>query len=154
MTKEIYDGLSQLGGEAVQANSPEKAVLETVPNPRPKSDYFVRFTCPEFTSLCPVTGQPDFAHIVIDYVPGEQLVESKSLKLYMHSFRNHAGFHEDCTVGIAERLVKELNPKWLRIGGYWYPRGGIPIDVFYQTGEPPKGVWIPDHGVSTYRGRG
>jgi 7-cyano-7-deazaguanine reductase len=154
MTKEIYDGLSQLGGEAVQANSPEEAVLETVPNPRPKSDYFVRFTCPEFTSLCPVTGQPDFAHIVIDYVPGEQLVESKSLKLYMHSFRNHAGFHEDCTVGIAERLVKELNPKWLRIGGYWYPRGGIPIDVFYQTGEPPKGVWIPDHGVSTYRGRG
>jgi len=154
MTKEIYDGLSQLGGEAVQANSPEEAVLETVPNPRPKSDYFVRFTCPEFTSLCPVTGQPDFAHIVIDYVPGEQLVESKSLKLYMHSFRNHAGFHEDCTVGIAERLVKELNPKWLRIGGYWYPRGGIPIDVFYQTGEPPKGAWIPDHGVSTYRGRG
>lgn len=154
MTNEIYEGLSQLGGATVQANNPEEAVLETVPNPRLNSDYFVRFTCPEFTSLCPVTGQPDFAHMVIDYVPGDVLVESKSLKLYMHSFRNHAGFHEDCTVGIAERLVKELNPKWLRIGGYWYPRGGIPIDVFYQTGEPPKGVWVPDQGVPTYRGRG
>ncbi|MBT5187096.1 MAG: NADPH-dependent 7-cyano-7-deazaguanine reductase QueF [Kordiimonadaceae bacterium] len=154
MTNEIYEGLSQLGGATEQANSPDEAVLEKVPNPRPKSDYFVRFTCPEFTSLCPVTGQPDFAHIVIDFVPGDYLVESKSLKLYMHSFRNHAGFHEDCTVGIAERLVKEINPKWLRIGGYWYPRGGIPIDVFYQTGEPPKGVWIPDQGVPTYRGRG
>ncbi|MBT5073952.1 MAG: NADPH-dependent 7-cyano-7-deazaguanine reductase QueF [Kordiimonadaceae bacterium] len=154
MTNEIYEGLSQLGGANVQANSPEEAVLEKVPNPRPNSDYFVRFTCPEFTSLCPVTGQPDFAHMVIDYVPGEHLVESKSLKLYMHSFRNHAGFHEDCTVGIAERLVKELNPKWLRIGGYWYPRGGIPIDVYYQTGEPPIDVWVPDQGVPTYRGRG
>lgn len=154
MTEEIYDGLSQLGGSSSLPNSPDEAVLEKVPNPRPNSDYFVRFTCPEFTSLCPVTGQPDFAHIVIDYVPGAHLVESKSLKLYLNSFRNHAGFHEDCTVGIAERLVKELNPKWLRIGGYWYPRGGIPIDVFYQTGEPPKGVWIPDQGVPNYRGRG
>lgn len=154
MTKEIYDGLSQLGGSTSLPESPDEAVLEKVANPRPNSDYFIRFTCPEFTSLCPVTGQPDFAHIVIDYVPGEVLVESKSLKLYMHSFRNHAGFHEDCTVGIGERLVEELNPKWLRVGGYWYPRGGIPIDVFYQTGEPPKGVWIPDQGVPTYRGRG
>lgn len=149
-----YDGLSQLGGATMLPENPDEAVLEKVPNPRPNSHYFVRFTCPEFTSLCPVTGQPDFAHIVIDYVPGECLVESKSLKLYMHSFRNHAGFHEDCTVGIAERLIKELNPVWLRIGGYWYPRGGIPIDVFYQSGEPPKEVWIPDQGVPTYRGRG
>ena len=154
MTKEKYDSLSQLGGSTSLAESPDQAFLEKVGNPRPNSDYFVRFTCPEFTSLCPVTGQPDFAHIVIDYVPNEFLVESKSLKLYMHSFRNHAGFHEDCTVGIGERLVEELKPKWLRIGGYWYPRGGIPIDVFYQTGEPPKGIWIPDQGVPTYRGRG
>lgn len=154
MTNEIYDGLSQLGGSTNLPESPDQAVLEKVANPRPNSDYFVRFTCPEFTSLCPVTGQPDFAHIVIDYVPDEFLVESKSLKLYMHSFRNHAGFHEDCTVGIGERLVEELKPKWLRVGGYWYPRGGIPIDVFYQTSEPPKGVWIPDQGVPTYRGRG
>ena len=154
MTKEIYDGLSQLGGSTKLPESPDEAILERVANPRPNSEYFVRFTCPEFTSLCPVTGQPDFAHIVIDYVPGDHLVESKSLKLYMHSFRNHAGFHEDCTVGIGERLVAELKPKWLRIGGYWYPRGGIPIDVFYQTGEPPHGVWIPDQAVPTYRGRG
>jgi len=154
MTEEIYDGLSQLGGSSSLPGSPGEAVLEKVANPRPNSDYFVRFTCPEFTSLCPVTGQPDFAHIVIDYVPGAHLVESKSLKLYLNSFRNHAAFHEDCTVGIAERLVKELNPVWLRIGGYWYPRGGIPIDVFYQTGEPPKDVWIPDQDVSSYRGRG
>jgi 7-cyano-7-deazaguanine reductase len=154
MNKEIYENLSQLGGTAVPANSPDEAILEKVPNPRPNSQYFVRFTCPEFTSLCPVTGQPDFAHIVIDFVPDNYLVESKSLKLFLHSFRNHAGFHEDCTVGIAERLVTEINPTWLRIGGYWYPRGGIPIDVFYQTGEPPKGVWIPDQGVPPYRGRG
>ncbi|MBT5812289.1 MAG: NADPH-dependent 7-cyano-7-deazaguanine reductase, partial [Rhodospirillaceae bacterium] len=82
------------------------------------------------------------------------LVESKSLKLYLGSFRNHAAFHEDCTVGIARRLVAEIAPRWLRIGGYWYPRGGIPIDVFYQTGPAPDGVWIPDQGVPSYRGRG
>jgi len=154
MTKEIYQGLSQLGKDVKAPASPQEARLDRVPNPRPHSDYFVRFTCPEFTSLCPVTGQPDFAHIVIDYVPGDHLVESKSLKLYLQSFRNHAAFHEDCTVGIGERLVEELKPKWLRIGGYWYPRGGIPIDVFYQTGKPPENVWIPDQGVPTYRGRG
>ena len=154
MTKDIYQNLSQLGQDTKAPSNPEEAELDRVPNPRPQSDYFVRFTCPEFTSLCPVTGQPDFAHIVIDYVPGDHLVESKSLKLFMQSFRNHAAFHEDCTVGIGERLVEELKPKWLRIGGYWYPRGGIPIDVFYQTGKPPENVWVPDQGVPTYRGRG
>ncbi len=154
MSKEKYHGLSQLGGASTLASNPDQAIIEKVANPRPKSPYFVRFTCPEFTSLCPVTGQPDFAHMVIDYVPKDYLVESKSLKLYLHSFRNHAGFHEDCTVGIAERLVKEIKPVWLRIGGYWYPRGGIPIDVFYQTGNPPKDIWIPDQGVPSYRGRG
>ncbi len=154
MAKSIYDGLEQLGGSGGAPASPEEAVLEYVPNPRPDSDYCVRFTCPEFTSLCPVTGQPDFAHLVLDYVPSEQLVESKSLKLFLQSFRNHAAFHEDCTVGIAERLVAEMKPKWLRFGGYWYPRGGIPIDVFFQTGDAPKGVWIPEQDVPTYRGRG
>lgn len=154
MSKEIYEGLGQLGAKVEAPQTPEEAVLEYVPNPRPKADYLVRFTCPEFTSLCPVTGQPDFAHLVLDYVPGETLVESKSLKLFLQSFRNHAAFHEDCTVGIAERLVEEMKPKWLRFGGYWYPRGGIPIDVFYQTGEAPEGVWIPDQAVPTYRGRG
>lgn len=150
----IYDKLTQLGGQTIQPQHPEEAVLESVENPKQQLDYLVRFTAPEFTSLCPLTGQPDFAHLVIDYIPDKHLVESKSLKLFLTSFRNHGAFHEDCTVGIAQRLITAIQPKWLRIGGYWYPRGGMPIDVFYQTGEPPKGVFIPDQGVATYRGRG
>ncbi len=144
----------QLGQHVPMPNSPEEAQLERVPNPHPGTNYLARFTSPEFTSLCPVTGQPDFAHIVIDYVPGDWLVESKSLKLYLSSFRNHGAFHEDCTIRIAKDLAALLEPKWLRIGGYWYPRGGIPIDVFWQTGEAPAGTWIPDQGVPGYRGRG
>ncbi|MFK0384294.1 MULTISPECIES: preQ(1) synthase [Rhizobium/Agrobacterium group] len=146
--------LSQLGAKVDTPESPEKAVLEKVPNGNAGTDYVVRFTAPEFTSLCPMTGQPDFAHIVIDYIPGDFLVESKSLKLFLQSFRNHGAFHEDCSVYIAKRLVDLLQPKWLRIGAYWYPRGGIPIDVFWQTGAAPEGVWLPDQGVATYRGRG
>lgn len=147
-------GLSQLGTKVDTPESPEKAVLEKVPNGNAGTDYVVRFTAPEFTSLCPMTGQPDFAHIVIDYIPGDFLVESKSLKLFLQSFRNHGAFHEDCSVYIGKRLVELLQPKWLRIGAYWYPRGGIPIDVFWQTGPAPEGVWLPDQGVATYRGRG
>jgi 7-cyano-7-deazaguanine reductase len=146
--------LTQLGHEAKVAASPEAAVLERVANPHPGEAYLVRFTAPEFTSLCPVTGQPDFAHLVIDYVPADWLVESKSLKLYLAAFRNHGAFHEDCTVTIGRRLVTTLDPRWLRIGGYWYPRGGIPIDVFWQSGPPPEGLWLPDQGVAPYRGRG
>ena len=134
--------------------SPSEAVLDYVPNPRPGTLYLVRFAAPEFTSLCPVTGQPDFAHLVIDYVPADWLVESKSLKLYLAAFRNHGAFHEDCTVAIGRRLVATLDPRWLRIGGYWYPRGGIPIDVFWQSGPSPQGLWLPDQGVAPYRGRG
>jgi 7-cyano-7-deazaguanine reductase len=147
-------GLTQLGSPALIPESPELALLERVPNPHPDTNYVARFACPEFTSLCPVTGQPDFAHLVIDYVPGEWIVESKSLKLYLQSFRNHGDFHEACTVGIGKQLCALLKPKFLRIGGYWYPRGGIPIDVFYQAGNLPKEVWLPDQGVSPYRGRG
>ena len=147
-------GLSQLGTKVDTPESPEKAILEKVPNGNAGTDYVVRFTAPEFTSLCPMTGQPDFAHIVIDYIAGDFLVESKSLKLFLTSFRNHGAFHEDCTVMIARRVVQATSPLWLRIGGYWYPRGGIPIDVFWQTGEPPKGAWLPDTGVAPYRGRG
>ena len=143
-----------LGQQSALPASPEVAVLDYVPNPRPESLYLVRFAAPEFTSLCPITGQPDFAHLVIDYAPGASIVESKSLKLFLSSFRNHAGFHEDVTVGIGERLFAEMAPKWLRIGGYWYPRGGIPIDVFWQSGAPPAGLWVPDQGVASYRGRG
>ena len=143
-----------LGQNSALPTSPEAAVLDYVPNPRPGQLYLVRFTQPEFTSLCPVTGQPDFAHLVIDYVPGETIVESKSLKLFLNAFRNHQAFHEDCTVGIGERLFREMAPTWLRIGGYWYPRGGMPIDVFWQSDAPPAGLWLPDQGVSSYRGRG
>ena len=146
--------LTQLGRETRGFASPQEAVLERVPNPHPDSPYLARFTAPEFTSLCPVTGQPDFAHLVIDYAPAAWLVESKSLKLYLGAFRNHGAFHEDCTVAIGRRLAAELEPRWLRIGGYWYPRGGMPIDVFWQTGAPPDGLWIPDQGVAPYRGRG
>ena len=143
-----------LGQTSALPTSPEEAELDYVPNPRAGLLYLVRFTAPEFTSLCPVTGQPDFAHLVIDYAPDATIVESKSLKLFLGSFRNHAAFHEDCTVGIGERLFREMKPKWLRIGGYWYPRGGIPIDVFWQSGAPPEGLWLPDQGVAPYRGRG
>jgi 7-cyano-7-deazaguanine reductase len=147
-------GLTQLGRRTRLPASPDQAKLETVPNPHPGLVYAVRFTCPEFTTLCPLTGQPDFAHLVIDYVPQDAILESKSLKLFLGSFRNHGAFHEDCTLTIARRLVEAMRPSWLRIGGYWYPRGGIPIDVFYQTGAPPAGLYLPDHGVAPYRGRG
>jgi 7-cyano-7-deazaguanine reductase len=146
--------LTQLGHAATIPASPDEARLERVANPQKGTDYLARFTVPEFTSLCPVTGQPDFAHLVIDYAPGDWLIESKSLKLYLASFRNHGAFHEDCTVAIGRRIVETAEPKWLRIGGYWFPRGGIPIDVFWQSGAPPQGLWIPDQGVAPYRGRG
>jgi len=146
--------LTQLGAAVAIPTDPAAASLERVPNPHPDALYLARFTQPEFTSLCPVTGQPDFAHLVIDYAPGAWIVESKSLKLYLSAFRNHGAFHEDCTVGIGRRLVETLTPKWLRIAGYWYPRGGMPIDVFWQTTEAPEGLWVPDTGVAPYRGRG
>ena len=146
--------LTQLGRAVAWPASPEAAILESAPNPQPGSPYVVRFTAPEFTSLCPVTGQPDFAHFVIDYVPAKAILESKSLKLFLGSFRNHAAFHEDCTVDIGKRIVTAIKPRYLRIAGFWYPRGGIPIDVFWQTGKLPGGAWLPDPGVSPYRGRG
>ena len=143
----------QLGRPTRPPASPEQAVLDRVPNPHPDAAYVARFTFPEFTTLCPVTGQPDFAILMIDYLPGRHLVESKSLKLYLNSFRNHAGFHEDCTVAIGKRIVAAIKPRWLRIGGYFHPRGGMPIDVFWQSGRLPRGVWVPDQGVRPYRGR-
>jgi 7-cyano-7-deazaguanine reductase len=150
----ITQPLRQLGRKTRAPASPADAELERVANPHADTAYVARFTAPEFTTLCPITGQPDFAHLVIDYVPAKWLVESKSLKLYLASFRNIGGFHEDCTVAIGKRLVALLAPKFLRIGGYWYPRGGMPIDVFWQAGRLPKGVWLPDQGVAPYRGRG
>ena len=154
MTEQPYGGLTQLGGATRIPASPGQAVLEVVANPSAGKLYVVRFTCPEFTSLCPITGQPDFAHIVLDYIPKDQIVESKSLKLYFASFRMHGAFHEACTMQIAQRLMDVLSPIWLRIGTYWYPRGGMPIDVFWQSGLPPEGVWVPPQDVPGYRGRG
>jgi 7-cyano-7-deazaguanine reductase len=144
----------QLGRAVKLPASPEEAGLDAVPNPHTGSDYLVRFTAPEFTTLCPITGQPDFAHLVMDYVPGKVLVESKSLKLFLGSFRNIGGFHEDCTVKIGKRVRDTIRPKFIRIAGYWYPRGGMPIDVFWQWGKLPSGVWLPETGVASYRGRG
>lgn len=134
--------------------NPAQARLERIANAAFGKNYLVRLTCPEFTSLCPITGQPDFAHIMIDYIPRNWLVESKSFKFLMASYRNHGAFHETCTVEIADKLVAFLDPIWLRIGAYWYPRGGIPIDVFWQTGGPPPEAWVPPQDVPNYRGRG
>jgi 7-cyano-7-deazaguanine reductase len=144
----------QLGKPTPIPASPDKALLERVPNLHSETLYAARFTAPEFTCLCPITGQPDFAYFVIDYVPKRWLLESKSLKLYLASFRNIGVFHEDAAVSIGKRIVALIEPAYLRIGGYWFPRGGIPIDVFWQYGSMPDGLWLPDQGVAPYRGRG
>jgi 7-cyano-7-deazaguanine reductase len=154
MAKVPHQTLHHLGKLSRLPASPQDAVLDRVANPHTDTNYVARFTAPEFTTLCPVTGYPDFAHLVIDYVPGKWLLESKSLKLYLASFRNIGAFHEDATIAVGKRVVELIAPAWLRIGGYWYPRGGIPIDVFWQYGTPPKAVWIPEQGVPPYRGRG
>jgi 7-cyano-7-deazaguanine reductase len=154
MVKKMADRNLQLGRAVKLPASPQHAVLDAVPNPHTDSDYLVRFTAPEFTTLCPITGQPDFAHFVIDYAPGGKIVESKSLKLFLQSFRNASGFHEDTTLKIGKRIQQAIKPKFIRVGGYWYPRGGMPIDVFWQSGKLPAGVWLPDPGVQSYRGRG
>ncbi|MBS0643928.1 MAG: NADPH-dependent 7-cyano-7-deazaguanine reductase QueF [Proteobacteria bacterium] len=154
MTETPYAGLTQLGHQVRQPPSPQEAKLERVANPAKGKHYVIRFTCPEFTSLCPLTWQPDFAHLVIDYIADDWIVESKSLKLFLASYRNYGAFHEACSMEIAQRLIDVLSPVWLRIGAYWYPRGGMPIDVFWQSGEAPSGVWIPPQDVPGYRGRG
>jgi 7-cyano-7-deazaguanine reductase len=152
--KSGFSNLTQLGAKTELPAEPSVKTLERVPNPHRKENYLVRFTAPEFTCLCPVTGQPDFAHLVIDYLPNRFLVESKSLKLYLHSYRNHGGFHEGTTLDIAKDLIAAIAPRWIRIGGYWYPRGGMPIDVFFEKGKKPADLWVPDQKVQPYRGRG
>jgi 7-cyano-7-deazaguanine reductase len=149
-----HEELTQLGHKVEPPGDPDLATIETVANPHLDATYLVRFACPEFTTLCPVTGQPDFAHLVVDYVPAARLIESKSFKLYLGAFRNARGFHEDCTLKIAKAVLGAARPQWLRIGGYWYPRGGMPIDVFWQSGAPPAGLWLPEQAVAPYRGRG
>ena len=145
--------LTILGSRAKTPNSPEDAKLEAVKNPHPDISYVIRFTCPEFTTICPITSQPDFANIIIDYIPEKFILESKSLKILLSSFRNFNGFHEECTILVAKKIISIIKPKWLRIGGYWYPRGGIPIDIHWQTSSPPDNVWIPKQKMSAYRGR-
>jgi len=143
-----------LGKETIyQLNQPDYSILESVKNPHSDTDYVVRFTCIEFTSLCPITGQPDFAKLTIDYIPDHKLIESKSLKLYLFSYRNHGAFHEDCTIRIAKDLIKLAKPKWLRIKGLWFPRGGIPIDIFFQTSSLPKNVYISKVSNDQYQSR-
>ena len=154
MSADTTPKFAHLGQPSAIPDSPDARTLDRAPSPHSDTHFVVRFAAPEFTSICPVTGQPDFAHLVIDYVPHKWIVESKSLKLYLTSFRNHGAFHEDCTVRIGRDLFGLLEPHWLRIGGYWYPRGGIPIDVFWQSGKPPDDAWLPDQGVAPYRGRG
>ena len=152
MGKTDHDNLRLLGMKTTLPKSPKEAILEKVDNPHLTSNYLIRFSCPEFTTLCPVTGQPDFAYLIIDYIPDAFIIESKSLKLFLSSFRNQQGFSEEVTVNIAKQLEEEVDPRWLRIGGYWYPRGGIPIDVFYQRGKIPEGSWVPDQKIEPYRG--
>jgi len=142
-----------LGSKSNIKNKPDDVILDFVKNPHPELTYSIRFLSPEFTSICPITSQPDFGTIVLDYIPSKLILESKSFKLFLFSFRNYGGFHEDCTLKIAKKIIKFIKPKWLRIGGFWNPRGGIPIDVFFQTGEKPKGVFVEDFNIKPYLGR-
>ena len=127
--------LTHLGRTSPIENDPAKVVLDKIPNPQPSLMYCARFTVPEMTSTCPVTGYPDFATLVIDYIPYKYLLESKALKLYIFSFRNVGSFHESCTLTIGKRIYDEIAPHWLRIAGYWHGRGNISIDVFWELGQ-------------------
>ena len=129
------DGLTQLGAQTKYRMDYAPEVLESFSNKHPEQDYWVQFNCPEFTSLCPITGQPDFAEIRIMYVPGERMVESKSLKLYLFSFRNHGDFHEDCVNIIMNDLIRLMDPKYIEVIGLFTPRGGISIYPFANYGR-------------------
>ncbi|MBH43817.1 MAG: NADPH-dependent 7-cyano-7-deazaguanine reductase QueF [Rickettsiales bacterium] len=142
-----------LGKKSEIPNDPDKFNLESITNPNRAKDYVIRLSSPEFTSICPITGQPDFGNIIVDYVPNKKIVESKSYKLFLFSFRNFGGFHEDCTIKIAKKIIKSVKPRWLRVGGFWNPRGGIPIDIFFQTHNPPKNLWIKEYDIIPYKGR-
>ena len=133
-----------LGKQSVIPTEPSIDILDVVPNPHPISNYVVRFICPEMNSICPATGSPDFATLIIDYNPAGMLVESKSLKLYLSSYRNHRSFHEDCTVQIGKDIYTVPQPRWLRISGLWRVRGGISINVFWQSDEAPRELYIPE----------
>lgn len=151
MNQEQYRDLTQLGSEAKLPENPNDAILETFPNPHPGMVYVVRLTSPEFTSVCPITGQPDFGTLIVDYVPEDRIVESKSFKLFLGSFRNHGTFHEDCTVYILKRLRQVLSPKYIRVVALWNPRGGIPIDIVVEDGLLPSNCTPLPLGKTAYR---
>ena len=130
------EGLKALGTKTVYSQDYDPAVLESFENRHPEGDYWVRFNCPEFTSLCPITGQPDFAEIRISYIPDRRMVESKSLKLYLFSFRNHGAFHEDCVNIIMKDLVRLMDPRYIEVTGFFTPRGGISIHPYANYGRP------------------
>lgn len=135
MKERKEEGLQALGKKTEYSQNYAPEVLESFENQHPDNDYWVRFNCPEFTTLCPITGQPDFGEIRIGYIPDEQLVESKSLKLYLFSFRNHGDFHEDCVNIIMKDLIKLLNPKYIEVTGFFVPRGGISIYPYANYGR-------------------
>ena len=131
------EGLTKLGGkQTVYSTDYDPGVLEVFSNKHPDNDYFVKFNCPEFTSLCPITGQPDFGSVIISYVPDEKLVESKSLKLYLFSFRQHGDFHEDVVNTIMKDLIRVMDPKYIEVWGKFLPRGGLTIDPYCNYGKP------------------
>lgn len=149
------EGLTKLGSKSTSYTTDyDPSLLESFSNKHPEYDYFVKFNCPEFTSLCPITGQPDFATITISYVPNELLVESKALKLYMLSFRNHGDFHEDVVNTIMKDLIKLLDPKYIEVWGKFLPRGGISIDPYCNYGKPgtrwEEAAWtrLRDHDMN------
>ena len=133
---ELKEQLSLLGRKTTYRQNYAPDVLETFDNKHPGNDYWVRFNCPEFTSVCPITGQPDFAEIRISYIPDQKMVESKSLKLYLFSFRNHGAFHEDCVNIIMKDLIKLMQPKYIEVTGFFTPRGGISIYPYANYGRP------------------
>jgi 7-cyano-7-deazaguanine reductase len=153
MPRKPLPSLTYLGRPTAAPTTPDEAVLDRVPNANNDAPYVVRFSAPEFTVPGAVTGQPDFAHLVIDYVPKAWLIESKSLKFFLASFRSHSS-HDECTIEIGKRITAVLDPAYLRIGGYWYPRGGMPIEVSWAIGTLPDGVWLPDQDIAPYCGRG
>ncbi len=134
--KRENEGLHALGGKTVYRQDYAPEVLECFQNKHMENDYWVRLDCPEFTSLCPITGQPDFAKIIISYLPGERMVESKSLKLYLFSYRNHGDFHEDCVNKIMKDLITLMDPKYIEVTGLFTPRGGISIHPYANYGRP------------------
>jgi 7-cyano-7-deazaguanine reductase len=151
----MTDNLTHLGKQSPIERDPNNVILDRIVNPSPALLYSCRFTAPEFTSLCPKTGQPDFATMVIDYVPNKFLLESKSLKLLLFAYRDRGDFHEKCTTEIGERIYNTIEPHWFRIAGFWNARGGISIDVVWEAGNLPNGVRALDvNAVPAYKSRG